>query len=176
VICGIPIHPTQQVKTMRLTKTIPLLLLLAAQGLAAQTWPDKPVRFILPVTPGGATDVVARIVTNDLSKSLGQPVVIEHRPGADGIVGAQSVARAAPVGYTLIVALSSFTTAPYQQPTMPYDPAADFAAITEIFAHRATGIRRHELHRCRLRSRRCNDDGVVECAMLIECTYNVFDR
>jgi tripartite-type tricarboxylate transporter receptor subunit TctC len=132
VICGIPIHPTQQVKTMRLTKTIPLILLLAAQGLAAQTWPDKPVRFILPVTPGGATDVVARIVTNDLSKSLGQPVVIEHRPGADGIVGAQSVARAAPDGYTLIVALSSFTTAPYQQPTMPYDPAADFAAITEI--------------------------------------------
>jgi tripartite-type tricarboxylate transporter receptor subunit TctC len=64
---------------MRLTKTIPLILLLAAQGLAAQTWPDKPVRFVLPVTPGGATDIVARIVTNDLSKALGQPVVIEPR-------------------------------------------------------------------------------------------------
>ena len=78
-----------------------------------------------------------RLTTNDLSKALGQPVVIEHRPGADGIVGAQSVARAAPDGYTLIVALSSFTTAPYQQATMPYDPAADFAAIIDAASLRA---------------------------------------
>ena len=117
---------------MRLTKLIALNLLLVAQGLSAQTWPERPVRFILPITPGGATDVVARIVTNDLTKALGQPVVIEHRPGADGIVGAQLVARAAPDGYTLILALSSFTTAPYQHATPPYDPASDFIAITEI--------------------------------------------
>ncbi len=92
----------------------------------------RPMRLILPIAPGGATDIVARLVSNELQKTLGQPMVIDNRPGGDGIVGSQAVARATPDGYTLLFALSSHTTTPFLHDNMPYDVYKDFAAITEV--------------------------------------------
>lgn len=98
----------------------------------ARNYPEKAIRFVMPMAPGGSTDVVARIVSNELSKNLGQPVIIDNRPGGDGIVGTQFVARSAPDGYTLLFTLASHTVTPFLHPTIPYDPYKDFAAITEI--------------------------------------------
>ena len=98
----------------------------------SRSYPERPIRLILPIAAGGATDIVARLVSNELNKSFGQPVVIDNRPGGDGIVGSQAVARATPDGYTLLFALSSHTTTPFLHDNMPYDAFKDFAAITEV--------------------------------------------
>ena len=85
--------------------------LLVAASSAAQSWPQKPVRFIVPFPPGGATDISARMVGQELSEIWGQTVVIENRGGAGGGVGAAEAARAAPDGYTLFFPSGSVVTA-----------------------------------------------------------------
>lgn len=104
--------------------------LTGVSGVArAQAWPNKPLRFIVPYIPGSAPDVLARVMSERLGAALGQPLVIENRPGAGGNVGTEQIAKAAPDGYALGLATSATTTNPWLYRKVNYDPVADFAAI-----------------------------------------------
>ena len=95
--------------------------------------PAKPLRLIVPFPPGGATDITARIMTEPLSRLLGQPVIVENRAGAGGSIGMSEVAKAAPDGFTLGVAtLSTHGVNPSVYKKLPYDPIKDFVAVTEL--------------------------------------------
>jgi tripartite-type tricarboxylate transporter receptor subunit TctC len=107
-----------------------LALLGASLQAPAQSWPNKPVRLIVSQAAGGAPDIVARLVSDKLSRAWGQQVIVENRPGSGNIVGAQAAARAAPDGYTLFFATAaSLVTNPYTFKTLPYDPVKDFVPI-----------------------------------------------
>src|SRR6185369_13774614 len=97
---------------------------------AAETWPDQPIHIVVPFTPGSATDVVARIVAAEMAKNLGQPVIVENRPGAGGTIGAGQVARAEPGGYTLLANSSSHTVNPAIYSDLTYDTREDLRAVT----------------------------------------------
>jgi tripartite-type tricarboxylate transporter receptor subunit TctC len=107
-------------------------LLVLATGSQAQTWPARPLRVIVPFAAGTFTDIVPRIVLEQVSTQIGQPIVIENRPGAGGSTGAGVVAKAAPDGYTLLVNSSAQTIAPALYPELGYDPARDFIAVTPL--------------------------------------------
>jgi tripartite-type tricarboxylate transporter receptor subunit TctC len=113
-----------------------LCLALAAPyaALAADTYPQRPVRLIVPSGAGGVTDILARHLAPRLGDALGQQVVIDNRPGASGIVGTQIVAKAAPDGYTLLMVFPSHVTNPALFPDMPYDTVKDFAPVTLVSA------------------------------------------
>ncbi|WP_059411618.1 Bug family tripartite tricarboxylate transporter substrate binding protein [Cupriavidus basilensis] len=99
----------------------------------AETWPAKPIRLIVPFTAGGNTDIVARLVARELQKSLGQAVVVDNRPGASGNIGADTVAKSAPDGYTLLVGTvgtNAINASFYRK--MPYDTVKDFAAVAMV--------------------------------------------
>jgi len=109
--------------------------LFAASAALAQTYPNKPIRIIIAQAPGSATDVISRVVGNRLQESLGQPVVIEARPGAGGAVGTEAAARSAPDGYTLFMANNStHGSNPALYAKLPYDAVKDFAPITLVAA------------------------------------------
>jgi tripartite-type tricarboxylate transporter receptor subunit TctC len=106
---------------------------LLVAGVQAQSWPTKPVRFIVPFPPGGATDISARLVGEKLSQIWGQTVVIENRGGAGGGLGAAEAARAAPDGYTLFFPSGSVVTAnQHIYAKLNYDPDKDFVPITKV--------------------------------------------
>jgi tripartite-type tricarboxylate transporter receptor subunit TctC len=108
------------------------LLLLAAQA-GAQTWPSRPVKLIVPTGPGAATDVMARLLSDGVSRGLGQAMVVENMPGASGIVAHQSVARAAPDGYTFLFTNTSgiaINLISFKQ--LPYDPTRDFTPVAMV--------------------------------------------
>jgi tripartite-type tricarboxylate transporter receptor subunit TctC len=112
-----------------------LLAALAAVTLtpaAAQTFPNHPIRLIVPFAAGGLNDVIARLVGPHLEKALGQPVVIDNRPAAAGIVGTDAVAKAAPDGHTLLMVASSHTVVPATRSRLPYDAERDLAAVTMV--------------------------------------------
>src|SRR5229473_3910320 len=100
---------------------------LCVNGAAAwaQVWPAKPVKVIVPFTPGSATDIMARTVSEKLSAQLGQPVVVENRPGAGGTIGVGTVAKSDPDGYTILVHSSSYTVTPSTYPNLPFDTLRD---------------------------------------------------
>jgi len=99
----------------------------------AQAYPVKPLRLIVPVPPGGPTDIVARIVAQELGDSLGRPVLVENRAGAGGLIGTEAAARAAPDGYTLLVGhIGTFGTNPSLYAKLPYDPIEDFVPVTQL--------------------------------------------
>ncbi len=109
-----------------------LLLLIACIPAAAQSWPSRPVKLIVPFAPGGANDIVARLIQPSLEKSLGQPIIIENRTGASGVVGTDAVAKSPPDGYTLGVALATHSVNPAVNPKMPYDTEKDLSHIILI--------------------------------------------
>lgn len=98
---------------------------------AAQTWPSKPIRIIVPYSPGGTTDILTRAVAPKLTAAWGQPVIVDNRPGASGMIGADAVAKAAPDGYTVLMAYTAeIAIMPSLMKTMAYDPRRDFAPVT----------------------------------------------
>ncbi|MGE0315261.1 MAG: tripartite tricarboxylate transporter substrate binding protein [Lautropia sp.] len=104
----------------------------AASAVAA-SWPDKPVRLIVPFPPGGSTDVVGRAIAEKLRERLGQPIVVENKGGAGGTIGSDAAAKAAPDGYTILIATSStHAIAPAVRAALPYHPTKDFEPITLI--------------------------------------------
>jgi tripartite-type tricarboxylate transporter receptor subunit TctC len=113
-------------------KAIALMMgMLAVLPAWAQDWPAKPVRFIVPYPPGGGTDVIARIVQSRLTEALGQPIVIDNRGGAGGVLGTDAAAKAAPDGYTFLFTLSSHTINPLLY-KLSFDIERDFTPVTLI--------------------------------------------
>src|SRR5215472_10746467 len=108
-----------------------LLIALSATSVAAQEYPNRPIRIVVPFPAGGPTDIVSRVIGQRMSEDFGQPVVIENRPGGNTVIGAVQVARAAPDGYTLLAAMdTTLVLNPATTKNLPYDPFKDFAAIT----------------------------------------------
>ncbi|WP_370682501.1 tripartite tricarboxylate transporter substrate binding protein [Comamonas sp. GB3 AK4-5] len=100
---------------------------------AQNAWPTKPITFVVPQAPGGANDVIARAVAQGLGQTLGQPVVVENRPGANGNLGTGQVARSAADGYTfLVTAQSAYTINPALYTKVPFDPIKDFTPVMQL--------------------------------------------
>lgn len=104
-------------------------ILACMSAAQSQTFPSTPVRLMVGFPAGGPIDVQARFLAQKLTASLGQPVIVENRPGADGIIASNSVAKAVPDGHTLLLASIGFATVPSLHKDLPYDPATDFAPI-----------------------------------------------
>ena len=99
----------------------------------AQAWPTKPIKYVVPFSPGGVSDGVARLIAQQLGEKLGQPVVIENKPGVSGIVGTQAVARAAADGYTLVGGtITTHAVNPFFTKTLGYDPVKDFVPVNLV--------------------------------------------
>lgn len=106
------------------------ILAVGAVSASAQTFPTKPVSIVVPYPPGGATDVIARLIAQRLSVSWGQPVVVNNKPGAGTVLGAESVAKSPGDGYTLYMTTAAHTISASLYKKLPYDPVKDFAPIT----------------------------------------------
>jgi tripartite-type tricarboxylate transporter receptor subunit TctC len=109
------------------------LLALAVPQAEAQTWPARPVKIVVPATPGGAIDLIARSLADKLTGSLGQAVVVENKPGAANNLGTDFVAKSAPDGYTLLICASSHATNKHLYKSLPYDPVKDFEPV--VYTH-----------------------------------------
>ena len=111
-----------------------LLLLLAATGMARaqDAYPSRPVHVLVPFAPGGAVDIVARTLGDELSNRWGRAVVVENRPGAGGVVASEAAAKAAPDGYTLIIVATGHALNPHLYAKLPYDSFNDFTPISQI--------------------------------------------
>jgi len=118
---------------MKIARLLAVALLAAAVApLHAQTYPSKPVKVVVPFTPGSATDIIARALGERLQASLGQPIIVENRPGAGGTIGAALVAQSPPDGYTLLVQSSGHTVNPHIYASLGYDTLKDFASVTPL--------------------------------------------
>ena len=107
--------------------------LLLPQAVPAQGFPSRPVRILCPFPPGGGVDITARAIAQELSAQLGQPVLVENRPGAGGNVAAAEVARAAPDGHTLLLTLNALhAISPHLYASLPFDAMKDFSFITPL--------------------------------------------
>jgi tripartite-type tricarboxylate transporter receptor subunit TctC len=110
-----------------------ILLVLAASNAAAQAYPSRPIRLVVPFPPGGTSEVIARPIAQRLTEQMGQSVVIDNRPGATGTIGAGIVAKAQPDGYTLLLGTTNeMCMSPGLYAKLPYDPIKDFSPITNI--------------------------------------------
>ena len=117
----------------RLARLLAACALVVSTSAFAQSYPTRPIRWIVTSTPGGAFDLISRALVGPMSAGLGQPLVIDNRPGAGGIVGLESVARAAPDGYTVLTSgLSQIVLERFFHEKLPYDPQRDFAPIGTI--------------------------------------------
>src|SRR5688572_2707852 len=106
--------------------------LLAAAGAAAQTYPARPIRIVVPQAPASGPDIMARTIAQKLTESWGQQVLVDNRPGANGIIGMEAVAKSKPDGYTLVMSVpSALTMNPYVYKQLPYDTFRDFTPITQ---------------------------------------------
>ena len=119
----------------RIALGLSLAVLLCFMSLAqAQPWPSKPIRFIVPQTPSGQVDTVARTVAQHLGERLGQPLIVENRAGANGVIGTDTVAKAPPDGLVLLLsAQSAMVFNAVLKKSLPYDPIADFSSVTMVF-------------------------------------------
>src|SRR6188508_987786 len=119
---------------LRSTMKLALAACLALSGAAtfAQAWPARPVKVIIPFPPGGTLDAVGRQLAQKLGDQLGQPFVVENRPGGNGTIGADAVSKAQPDGYTLLFNASTFVTAPMTMKSVPYVVTRDFAPVALV--------------------------------------------
>ena len=116
-------------------RLLALLALLASATAFAQDWPTRPVRFVVTFPPGGTSDIVARLISERLSARLGQPVVVENRPGVAGILGVDVAAKAAPDGHTMVLtSIAPIAFAPATPRKMEYDPLKDLAHVAIVAA------------------------------------------
>jgi tripartite-type tricarboxylate transporter receptor subunit TctC len=117
-------------QTLRIAAAI---LLAAAASLAqAQAWPSRPIKLVAPFSPGGFTDVVARILAQKLGESLGQPVIIENKPGAGSTIGTDYVAKSKPDGYTFAIVSTTHVSSPWLYKSIPYDAIKDFTPVMKL--------------------------------------------
>jgi tripartite-type tricarboxylate transporter receptor subunit TctC len=107
-------------------------LLSIALMAVAQTYPARPIRFVVPFTAGTGPDILARTLGEAMAKRMGQPIVVDNKPGASGNIGTEQVAKAAPDGYTILVTVTTFAMAPALFKPLPFDPVNDFAPIGEV--------------------------------------------
>jgi tripartite-type tricarboxylate transporter receptor subunit TctC len=117
---------------IRIAALLAAILALLGPAARAQSWPSRTITLIIPFAAGGSNDVVGRAIGKKLTEAWGQPVVIENRPGAGGLLGTASVATAAPDGYTLILLSPTFTIGPAVRKNLPYDTVRDFTPIAFI--------------------------------------------
>src|SRR5688572_24361724 len=128
---------------------VPMLTAMASADAVAQAFPVKPVRLIVAFAPGGATDTFSRVTAAEMSRNMGQQVVVENRPGAGTTIAAEFVAKSPPDGYTLLFTdLSTHTITPSIYPKLPYQPLKDFVAVAPVstsplimVAHPSVGIK-----------------------------------
>lgn len=120
-------------KSGSFSKIIALFLMVFVPTYSgAQLYPSKPVRLIIPSSPGGPIDIIGRSLAQGLSMRFGQSVLVDNRPGATGIIAADMLAKSAPDGYTIMLAAGTFSTTAAFHPKLPYDPAKDFAPISQV--------------------------------------------
>ena len=106
---------------------------MAQPGTGAAAYPSKPIRLVVPFTPSGSTDILARAIGQELTKAWGQSVIVDNIPGAGGAIGAEKVARAAPDGYTLLMGhIGTLAVNPSLYPKLPYNPVKDFAPVAWV--------------------------------------------
>lgn len=117
---------------MRLFFALAMLIAASLPALAADNYPSRPIRVIVPQSAGGSTDVAARVLTDRLTEVLKQNIVVDNRPGAGSLNGTETVAKSAPDGYTLLIIAASLTITPAIQTNLPFDPERDFTPITQI--------------------------------------------
>ena len=130
---------------MRTLLLLAIAGIIAAPAALAQTYPSRPIRIMAPFAPGGPVDITARIVAQKLGESLGQPVIVENRAGASGMIGAEQVAKSAPDGHTLLANSSIHVIVPSLFTRMAYDPIRDFAPITQLSAQSYVLVVNNEL-------------------------------
>jgi tripartite-type tricarboxylate transporter receptor subunit TctC len=118
---------------LQLAGSVAAALPAAARVARAQTYPTRSIRIVVPATPGGAIDVIARLVADKLTAALGQSVVVENKPGASNNLGTDAVAKSPPDGYSLVIVASSHATNKFLFKQLPYDPVTDFAPV--VFTH-----------------------------------------
>ena len=105
---------------------------LMTGNAAAQSWPERAIRVIVPFAPGGGTDIFTRVMAPRLAEVLGQQIVVDNRPGGSSIIGSQQVAQADPDGYTLLIVDSTFMINPGLRDNLPYDPIKDFTPVVQL--------------------------------------------
>ncbi len=112
--------------------TVGVLMAVAGQVFAQQSYPSKPIRFIVPYTPGGTTSILARLAGQRLTESWGQTVIVDNRPGGNTIIGSEALVKSAPDGYTMLLAASTLVVLPHLYKNLPYDPIKDFAPVATL--------------------------------------------
>jgi tripartite-type tricarboxylate transporter receptor subunit TctC len=118
---------------MKLAMRLAAVLLLSFASLANAAWPERPIHLVVPWAPGGSTDILARAVADKLTQSLGQPVIVENKPGASGNIGSDLVAKAKPDGYTILFgSMSTHAINPSMYSNMPFDGVEDFTPISML--------------------------------------------
>ena len=118
--------------TVNRTVCLLVLMMVGSSCIAQQNYPARAVRFIVPYPPGGSTDPMARLAANKLAERWGQSVVVDNRPGGNTIIGTEAVAKAAPDGYTILLASSAFVTGPSMFSRLPYNTLRDFTGVATI--------------------------------------------
>lgn len=137
---AMPIH---RIASLLAVLTAAVMSVLAAPALAQSAFPSKPLRIIMPVTTGGPSDLVARLLARELETALGKPVLVDNRPGASQTVGANAVAKAEPDGHTLLQAAANMAINPFLMGDLPYDTVKDFAPVTLLRALAVTTPQRN---------------------------------
>jgi tripartite-type tricarboxylate transporter receptor subunit TctC len=117
---------------MKKTFLASLALLALAFQAHAQPYPNKPIHIVVPFGPGGFTDVVARILQKEMQPALGQPIIVENKPGAGSTIGTDTVAKAPPDGYNLVIVSTTHVISPHLYKSMPYDPIKDFTPVMKL--------------------------------------------